>query len=90
MHRDQVVSIQIAAHRGWHARVGDRTIDIANDGVGHMYVAPACEGSCTIELNYDGGTEMTVAWGLFWIGWIVGGVGIGRSLWSRFNASRKK
>jgi len=59
--RDQVVSIQIAWHPGWHAEVSGHPAPILKDALGFMYVQPAAEGSVEVALTYNGGTEMRVA-----------------------------
>ena len=56
--QDQVVSIQVGYHGGWHATTGGHTRAIYRDGLGLMWLRPACAGSCEIQLDYDGG------WGL--------------------------
>ncbi len=74
----QVVSLQIAWHRGWHARVDGKEIPIARDALGMMTIY-APEGGSTIDLVYDGGVEMRVAtWvsgvtALILVGWIFRG-----------------
>jgi len=62
----QVVSWQEAWHRGWHARVDGKAIPIERDALGMMTMDPP-RGSVRIDLSYDGGVEMRVAW---WVGWI--------------------
>jgi hypothetical protein len=70
----QLISFQENYHSGWHVNSGR----IFKDGLGFIAIEPACTGDCRVELNYDGGMEMTVAtWasrtallgGLIWI-WI--------------------
>lgn len=55
--RDQVVSVQLNYHRGWRARVGGKTVPVFRDGLGLLAVQPNCEGTCAVELVYDGGWE---------------------------------
>ena len=57
----QVVSLQIAWHRGWHARVDGKEIPIARDALGMMTIYPLRGGLSRIDLVYDGGVEMRVA-----------------------------
>ena len=57
----QVVSLQMAWHPGWHARVGGTEIPIERDALGLMTIYPRQSGGCVIDLNYDGGVEMRVA-----------------------------
>jgi hypothetical protein len=64
----QVVSLQIAWHRGWHARLDGKEIPIARDALGMMTIY-APEGPLTIDLDYDGGVEMRVA---TWVSGITG------------------
>lgn len=57
----QIVSVQENAHPGWHASVAGSPRPVSADKLGFLVVAPDCNGDCTIELHYDGGTEMAVA-----------------------------
>jgi hypothetical protein len=73
----QVVSLQIAWHRGWHARMDGKEIPITRDALGMMTIYPLRSGPSTIDLFYDGGVEMRVAtWvsgvaALILLGWTV-------------------
>ena len=58
---DQVVSVQMAWHPGWHATVNGSGHPIKRDAIGLMAIEPAAAGPCTIDLSFDGGTEMRVA-----------------------------
>jgi hypothetical protein len=75
----QVVSLQMAWHPGWHARVGAEEIPIGQDGLGLMTINPRRSGPVTIDLVYDGGVEMRIAeWvcgitGVILLGLIIGG-----------------
>jgi len=55
--KDQVVSVQMNYHPGWHARANGNAASIFKDGLGLMAVKPRCDGPCAIELSYDGGWE---------------------------------
>jgi hypothetical protein len=57
----QVVSLQIAWHRGWHARAGEVSIPVERDALGMMTIFPLRSGASTIDLVYDGGVEMRIA-----------------------------
>lgn len=70
---DDVISIQVTSHPGWHARVNGAVVRIEEDGLKHMFVEPRCKGACAVEIFYDGGSEMWVAWGLFAGAWILAG-----------------
>jgi hypothetical protein len=61
LHPSQVVEVEVVAHRGWHATVGGLPRPVFADKLGFLAIMPGCDGSCTIELHYDGGTEMTAA-----------------------------
>jgi hypothetical protein len=75
----QVVSLQMAWHRGWHASIGGKPVPIGRDGLGLMTIYPHGVGAMTIDLIYDGGMEMRVAhWvcgltGLMLLGWVGAG-----------------
>jgi hypothetical protein len=58
---DQVISMQVAWHKGWHATANDRQIPVLRDAIGLMYVFPAIAGPAMIKLIYDGGPEIRVA-----------------------------
>jgi hypothetical protein len=57
----QVLSIQITYAPGWQAIVNGAGRPIQKDGLGLMVLDPTCHGPCTIEMFYDGGTELKVA-----------------------------
>jgi hypothetical protein len=57
----QVVSIQIAWHKGWRATMNRQPLAIQRDKIGLMYLAPALAGPAEIDLFYDGGVEMRIA-----------------------------
>jgi hypothetical protein len=59
--RDQVLSVQISYHPGWHARANGEPRLIHEDGLGLLVIEPECAGRCVVDLTYDGGTEMAVA-----------------------------
>ena len=61
MERKHLVSVQVTYHPGWHASVNGEARRISEDGIGFMIIEPECEGSCKIDLVYDGGIEMTLA-----------------------------
>jgi len=57
----QILSVQIAWDEGWHARVNGQPRPIHGDKLGQIVVEPRCNGNCTVDLAYDGGTQMRVA-----------------------------
>jgi len=57
----QVVAVQVTYARGWHAVVNGVQKPVERDGLGLMIVRPGCHGNCTIEMYYDGGTELAAA-----------------------------
>jgi hypothetical protein len=57
----QIVSVQENAHPGWHAAVNGSPRRVFADKLGLIAVVPDCSGECTIELHYNGGSEMRVA-----------------------------
>ena len=75
---DLLLYVQVAWDEGWHARVHGETRKTWADALGQMVVEPRCSGPCTVELVWDGGTEMRVARvlspmallaGLLWMVW---------------------
>ena len=54
----QAISVQVSYHPGWHAKTGNRTIEVRRDGLGLMWLRPECSGICDIQLDYDGGWEL--------------------------------
>jgi hypothetical protein len=58
----QVISVQEAWHRGWHANV-----PVERDALGQIVVDPGREGPFDVDLIYDGGTEMKIAHALRWL-----------------------
>jgi hypothetical protein len=57
----QVLSVQMAWHKGWHARASGKPASILRDAIGLIYIDPEISGPCKIEMLYDGGTEMRAA-----------------------------
>jgi hypothetical protein len=57
---DQVVSVQITYHAGWHATVDGVRQPTFADGLGMLVIRPDCRGPCEIELSFDGGLEAKV------------------------------
>lgn len=58
---NQLLSVQVNWTAGWHANVNGSPRPIWPDGLGFIVVDPACAGPCSVDLVYDGGTEMKVA-----------------------------
>jgi hypothetical protein len=58
---EQVVSVQITYHPGWHATANGKSCRVFGDGLGQIVIEPHCDGACQLELTYDGGLEMRVA-----------------------------
>jgi hypothetical protein len=60
-----LVHLQIAWHKGWHALVNGTPREIEQDKLGLMAIDPRVDskvtGPVTVELNYDGGRELRVA-----------------------------
>jgi len=77
---EQVVSVQITYHPGWHATANGKSCRVFGDGLGQIVIEPHCDGACQLELTYDGGLEMRVAKimsGASWLGclgWILLGM----------------
>ena len=73
---EHLISVQVTFDEGWNASVNGQPRRIWGDKLGQMVVEPRCAGPCTVELLWDGGTEMRLArWisraalaaGLLWI-----------------------
>jgi hypothetical protein len=56
----EALSVQVSYHPGWHAKAGNRTVQIQRDGLGLMWLRPDCAGPCEIHLDYDGGWELRI------------------------------
>src|ERR1700693_3367939 len=54
----QAISVQVSYHPGWHAKEGNRTVELRRDGLGMMWLRPECSGFCEIQLDYDSGWEL--------------------------------
>ncbi len=57
----QVVSVQFAWFKGWHAIVNGRPSLVRRDAIGLVYVDPQVSGPCTIQMSYDGGNEALIS-----------------------------
>ena len=73
---DHLLSVQVTWDEGWRAHVAGQPRRVWGDKLGQLVVEPRCNGRCTVELIYDGGTEGAIArWlsraaaagGLLWI-----------------------
>ena len=53
--------VQVTWDAGWNARVNGESRKTWADPLGQMVVEPHCSGQCTVDLVWDGGTEMHVA-----------------------------
>ena len=58
---EHLLAVQITYHPGWRATVDGWPCRIEQSKLGLMLVQPRCTGPCTVELEYDGGTEMYLA-----------------------------
>jgi hypothetical protein len=56
----QAISIQVNQHPGWHAKANGISRPVEADGLGLMWLRPACNGPCDVQLEYDGGTELWI------------------------------
>jgi hypothetical protein len=54
---NEILSIQISYHEGWHATVDGQPREVRHDGLGMLVVQPRCSKPCTVNLSYDGGLE---------------------------------
>ncbi|MGD0497369.1 MAG: Holliday junction branch migration protein RuvA [Bryobacteraceae bacterium] len=72
-----VVSVQVTFDPGWRAFVNGSPRAVQRDGLGLMFIDPACSGACDIRLVYDGGWEARlcraamIAVVLFFVGWAI-------------------
>jgi hypothetical protein len=75
---DLLLYVQVAWDEGWNARVNGEPRKTWADPLGQLVVEPRCSGPCTVELVWDGATEMRVAHilspaalvaGLLWMVW---------------------
>jgi hypothetical protein len=57
----QVLSVQMAWAKGWHATANGRPTPVLRDAIGLMYIDPEISGPSKIEMVYDGGLEMRAA-----------------------------
>jgi len=63
---NDLLSVQVTYHPGWHALVNGASRRVFGDGLGQMVIEPACDGYCGVQLVYDGGVEMLAARILSW------------------------
>jgi hypothetical protein len=62
-----VLTVQQNYHSGWHASVAGKSQPVFKDGLGLMWLRPACTGPCEIVLDYDGGWEIRICRWLSWL-----------------------
>jgi len=58
---EHLLSVQVTFDEGWHASVNGAPRRMWGDKLGQIVVEPRCDGACTVDLVYDGGTEMRLA-----------------------------
>jgi len=58
---EHLLSVQVTFDKGWHATVNGAPRRIWGDKLGQIVVEPRCNGACSVDLFYDGGTEMRLA-----------------------------
>ncbi len=58
---EHLLAVQVTYHPGWKATVDGWPCRIEQSKLGLMLIEPRCTGPCTVELRYDGGTEMALA-----------------------------
>jgi len=61
LRHDDVLSVQVTYHPGWHALVNGASRRVFGDGLGQLVIEPNCDGQCSVQLAYDGGVEMLTA-----------------------------
>lgn len=72
MEEDEILSVQISYHPGWTAKVRGRPCQTSGDRLGQLVIEPHCAGPCSVELRYDGGSEMRLGRLLWWVS-VLGG-----------------
>ncbi len=73
LERGQILSVQLSYHPGWTATVNGQPRRVFRDNLAQLAVVPECQGPCSVEIAFDGGTEMLLARILCWSG-ILGGL----------------
>jgi hypothetical protein len=58
---NDLLSVQITYHPGWHALANGASRRVFGDGLGQVVIEPNCDGQCSVQLVYDGGVEMLTA-----------------------------
>ena len=61
LEKGQLVSVQITSDPGWEVTVGGQPRQQFADALSMMVIDPQCQGNCTINLRWTGGTELRVA-----------------------------
>ena len=57
MAKAQALSVQISWDPGWRAIANGAALRTQKDALGFLVLEPACNGSCTIALVFDGGVQ---------------------------------
>ena len=68
LQKPDVVSVQMSWDPGWRASVNGADFTIGKDALGLMVLEPPCEGSCTIDLKFDGGLQGKISRLAGWLG----------------------
>jgi hypothetical protein len=83
---DHLLSVQVTWDKGWKATANGQRCRIWGDKLGQIVLEPHCDGPCTVELSYDGGSELRFAWWASVLALLFGGVWI---VWQKRSGSTK-
>ena len=72
LHPGQVLSIQSTYDKGWIATANGKPAPVTRDAIGLSVVHPDCDGACSIDFVFDGGTERKVCRALSWLTFLGG------------------
>ena len=81
---DYLLSVQVTWDKGWKATANGQHRRVWGDKLGQIVVEPQCEGPCTVELSYDGGSELQFARWTSILALLAGGIWI---VWQKLSGS---
>lgn len=64
MNPSELISVQMTYDPGWQARVDGKPAVVRADQLGFIVIDPQCNGPCSVDLVFDGGTERKITFGL--------------------------
>ncbi len=84
----EILSVQMAWAKGWHATANGRPTPVLRDAIGLMHIDPEISGPSKIDMVYDGGLEMRAAHAISFLTWLLLAVASIYDIWGNRSKER--